>query len=150
MAISSLPSLIAKYRANFGISPQALADAEAKAAADAKAKGIADPKAAKAVKAANPANPTSVAAAPGDTLKLSPEALEYQKAHTSPTGKFQPPNLFGDMLGAFDQASGSSSSEPGGNSLMDLLGASKEEETGKPAATQDPSQYFKSLGSFLG
>jgi hypothetical protein len=136
MAISSLQSLIAKYGANFGI--------DGKAAVDPKsAQGGAN-----APESGSQATPSETAPVPvkADTVQLSPDALEYQKAHTSPMGKFQPPNLFGDMLDAFDNAEGSGTSDT--PTLADLLGGNQVDYS-NPTAAGDPQSYFSSLSQFL-
>lgn len=136
MAISSLQSLIEKYGANFGISARTLAEFKA---AQEKENGDAAE-----TDSAQPAEPKGK---DGDTVELSPEALAYQKAHTSPTGKFQAPNLFGDMLSAFDNAAGTA--DAGTSSLMDFLGNPQEAESTE-AAANDPTSYFNNLGRMLG
>ncbi|MDB5048828.1 MAG: hypothetical protein JWO30_1899 [Fibrobacteres bacterium] len=139
MAISSLQSLIEKYGVNFGITLPKPVPPEEKPAAGP----------------GNPAPETS-SDQKGDTVELSPEAREYQKAHTSPTGKFQMPNLFGDMLGALDGSS-DEDGNPGQSSLMDFMGSdiqgsNPNDTASKPdaASAADAVKYFKSLGGFLG
>ncbi len=132
MAISSLESLIAKYGSNFGVTSQIPAEAQAKAAANARS-----------------SETESAAVKKDDTVKLSQAALDYQKAHTLPTGTFMPPNLFGDMLGAFDNAS-DGTANAGTGSLMDFLGAGTEGNSADPNSAADPTGYFDNLGRLMG
>ncbi|MEO7427077.1 MAG: hypothetical protein ABI036_17950 [Fibrobacteria bacterium] len=132
MAISSLQSLIAQYGANFGIDAKTIAAAKASL---------------NPVKTEETPKPDGKdGSANADTVHLSQEALDYQKAHTSPTGKFQPPNLFGDMLDAFDKAEDSAGAET--PTMADLLSGGQT-DAGDPSGAGDPGSYFNSLGRFL-
>ncbi len=138
METPSLQSLITQYGAKYGISIPAK---PATAATPPAPSATPDP--------GTPSGRTT------DHVTLSPQALEYQKAHTLPTGTFQKPNLFGDFLGALDTSSDASGNgnadDSSPASLLDILNSKAADGSSaqNPATPGNPAKPFDTLTSFL-
>jgi hypothetical protein len=132
MNIDSLQTLIDKYFKNTGITPPN------------------NPAAAPAAPA-----PGTGSTASGDTVTLSQQALDYQKAHTLPDGKFMPPNVFADLLTAMDGPTDQNAEQTDAlaqPNLLDFLNSKSNPSdfASGSSTTPDSSNPFDSLSGFLG
>jgi hypothetical protein len=127
MSISSIQSLIQKYGANFGFSAQPAPGtgegAQSSQSASDSASGSTPGSASgsgqgasvqgTADAASKPVMKTSATLPNGDTVSLSPQAMDYLAAHTGPLGKFELPNMMDYFFGAGDAADTEGSSMAG-------------------------------------
>jgi hypothetical protein len=140
MSIASIQSLIQKYAPNFAKAETKAQDGKTDSgkgsdSASGSASGSQSPE--KDTLESLGVLKTSAKNANGDTVSLSPQALDYLAAHTGPTGKFEVPNMMDYFLNPDQDSEASSDSLA---NLADLLRQSRGTDK------QDP---LSSLGGFL-
>jgi hypothetical protein len=140
MSIASIQSLIQKYAPNFvkdEAKPQAGEADSGKGSDPASGSASGSQASEKGSLEALGVLKTSAKNANGDTVSLSPQAMEYLAAHTGPKGKFEVPNMMDYFLNPDQDSQASSGSLA---NLADLLRQSRS------ADKEDP---LSSLGGFL-
>jgi hypothetical protein len=143
MSIASIQSLIQKYGPNFGLAqPNTKAEPDASGSTSTSASAAAARQADKDAAGALGVLKTSAKRANGDTVSLSPQAMDYLASHTGALGKFEMPNMV-DYF--FDASEGAEASNDSVNDLAKLLGQHGE-VSGSSHPAGDP---FSSLSGFL-
>jgi hypothetical protein len=140
MSIASIQSLIQKYAPNFAKAGAKAQDGKAdsgKGSSSASDSASGSQASEKDTLETLGVLKTSAKNANGDTVSLSPQAMDYLAAHTGPLGKFEVPNM---MDYFFEAGDGTASSDDSISGLSDLLGRTGSSRAGDP---------FSSLGSFL-
>jgi hypothetical protein len=140
MSIASIQSLIQKYAPNFNKTDAKAQDGKAdsgKGSDSASSSASGSQASDKDTLEALGVLKTSAKDAKGDTVSLSPQAMEYLAAHTGPKGKFEVPNMMDYFLNP-DQ-----DSEASGDSLANLADLLRQSRS---ADKEDP---LSSLGGFL-